>query len=181
MVQKILRNNGLVPGKITYRPDLAENAVLEAKINGAKIIKGDSVYKGSTVDIVVGDGRGTTRFLMPELKGLTVEEAEYTILGSGLVIGPLIYQESDTLEDGMIIKSLPLIKLSEKDKSYYRNTNSDEGLTFYDRLMLISTNPDSIYSCLRLSSNYIIATSQYYNALINGKQYIDITKLDFIQ
>ena len=81
----------------------------------------------------------------------------------------------------MIIKSLPLIKLSEKDKSYYRNTNSDEGLTFYDRLMLISTNPDSIYSCLRLSSNYVIATSQYYNALINGKQYIDVTKLDFIQ
>tara|TARA_Y100000310_G_C20596490_1_gene770784 strand:- start:495 stop:1454 length:960 start_codon:yes stop_codon:yes gene_type:complete len=81
----------------------------------------------------------------------------------------------------MIIKSLPLIKLSEKDKSYFRNTNSDEGLTFYDRLMLISSSPDSIYSCLRLSSNYIIATSQYYNVLINGKQYIDISKLDFIQ
>jgi len=86
---------------------------------------------------------------------------------------------SDTTK--MIIKSLPLIKLSEKDKSYYRNTNSDEGLTFYDRLMLISSNPDSIYSCLRLSSNYIIATSQYYNILINGKQYINISKLDFIQ
>lgn len=81
----------------------------------------------------------------------------------------------------MIIKSLPLIKLSEKDKSYYRNTNSDEGITFYERLMLISTNPDSIYSCLRLSSNYIVATSQYYNVLLNGKSYIDIAKLEFIQ
>jgi hypothetical protein len=86
---------------------------------------------------------------------------------------------SDTTK--MIIKSLPLIKLSEKDKTYYRNTNSDEGLTFYDRLMLISTKPDSIYSCLRLSSNYIVSTAQYYNVLLNSKSYIDITKLDFIQ
>lgn len=86
---------------------------------------------------------------------------------------------SDTTK--MIIKSLPLIKLSEKDKSYYRNTNSDEGLTFFDRLTLISSKPESIYSCLRLSSNYIVSTSQYYNVLINGKTYIDITKLEFIQ
>ena len=86
---------------------------------------------------------------------------------------------SDTTK--MIIKSLPLIKLSEKDKNYYRSTNSDEGLTFYERLTLISTNPDSIYSCLRLSSNFIVATSQYYNVLINGKSYIDISKLEFIQ
>jgi len=86
---------------------------------------------------------------------------------------------SDTTK--MIIKSLPLIKLSEKDKSFYRNTNIDEGLTFYDRLILISTDSSSIYSCLRLSSNYIVATSQYYNVLINGQTYIDIQKLDFIQ
>jgi len=86
---------------------------------------------------------------------------------------------SDTTK--MIIKSLPLIKLNEKDKSYYRNTNSDEGISFYDRLILISSKPESIYSCLRLSSNYIVSTAQYYNVLINGSSYIDITKLDFIQ
>lgn len=86
---------------------------------------------------------------------------------------------SDTTK--IIIKSLPLIKLSEKDKSYYRSTNYDEGLSFYERLMLISTNPDSIYACLRLSSNYLASTAQYYNALINGKNYIDIKNLEFIQ
>ena len=81
----------------------------------------------------------------------------------------------------MLIKSLPLIKITEKEKNYYRNSNVEEGLTFYDRLILISTKPDNVYSCLRLSSNYIVSTSQYYNVLINGKSYIDITKLDFIQ
>jgi beta-lactam-binding protein with PASTA domain len=141
MVQKILRNNGLVPGKITYRPDLAENAVLEAKINGAKITKGDSVYKGSTVDIVVGDGRGTTRFLMPLLKGLTMEEAEYTILGSGLVIGPTIYEESDTLEDGIIIKSLPshnngsIVRVGDQVKLWISGNNPHGDSLALDSIM----------------------------------------------
>lgn len=81
----------------------------------------------------------------------------------------------------MIIKSLPLIKFEEKDKNYYRNTNTDEGITFYERLVFISTKPDSMYSCLRLSSNFIASTSQYYNVLLNGKSYIDISKLEFIQ
>lgn len=107
MVEKILRNNGLKPGRITYRPDLAENAVLEAQVNGVKISKGDSIYKGSTIDLIVGDGRGTTRFLMPKLVGLKLEEAEYTILGSGLKIKDISFIEVDTAEDGIILRSSP--------------------------------------------------------------------------
>ena len=81
----------------------------------------------------------------------------------------------------IILKSLPLIKINEKDKSYYRNTNSEEGLTFNDRLILILKTPGSIYACLRLSSNYLASTAQYYNTLINNKSYFDIHTLDFIQ
>lgn len=81
----------------------------------------------------------------------------------------------------IMVKGLPLIKLSERDKTYYRSTNPDEGLTIYDRLVLISTKPDSIYACMRLSSNYLAATAQYYNALINSKNFFDIKDLEFIQ
>lgn len=81
----------------------------------------------------------------------------------------------------IIIKTLPLIKLNERDKSYYRNTNSDEGLTFYDRLTIILENPSSIYACLRLSSNYLASTAQYYNTIMNNKQFCNITELDYIQ
>lgn len=107
MVEKILRNHGLILGKIKYRPDLAENAVLEAQLNGVKIEKGDSVYKGSTVDIIVGDGRGTDRFLVPKLAGLSLEEAEYTILGSGLKLGIIEYEETEEVELGYVIRSSP--------------------------------------------------------------------------
>lgn len=81
----------------------------------------------------------------------------------------------------IMVKGLPLIKLSERDKTYYRSTNPDEGLTLYDRLVLISTKPDSVYACMRLSSNYLAATAQYYNALINSKNFFNVKDLEFIQ
>ena len=107
------------------------------------------------------------------------DEIETVVLDKVRDLNETINSLSDTTK--IIIKSLPLIKLSEKDKSYYRSTNYDEGLSFYERLMLISTNPDSIYACLRLSSNYLASTAQYYNALINGRNYINIKQLEFIQ
>lgn len=107
------------------------------------------------------------------------DKIERIVLDKVRDINESINSLSDTTK--IIIKSLPLIKLSEKDKSYYRSTNYDEGLSFYERLMLISSNPESIYSCLRLSSNYLVSTAQYYNALVNSKNYIDIKDLEFIQ
>lgn len=107
------------------------------------------------------------------------DEIETRVLDSVRFILESINNLNDTTK--MLIKSLPLIKISEKDKSYYKSTNPDEGLSFYDRLMIISTTPESIYGCLRLSSNYLASSAQYYNILLNGKTYIDITKLEFIQ
>lgn len=107
------------------------------------------------------------------------DDIENVVLEKVRDINETINSLSDTTK--IIIKSLPLIKLSEKDKSYYRSTNYEEGLSFYERLMLISTNPDSIYACLRLSSNYLASTAQYYNALVNSKNYINIKELEFIQ
>ena len=107
------------------------------------------------------------------------DDIENVVLEKVRDINESINSLSDTTK--IIIKSLPLIKISEKDKSYYRSTNYEEGLSFYERLMLISTNPDSIYACLRLSSNYLASTAQYYNALVNSKNYINIKQLEFIQ
>jgi hypothetical protein len=107
------------------------------------------------------------------------EEIENRVTERMRELNENINSMSDTTK--IIIKSLPLIKLSERDKSFYRSTNYDEGLSFYERLMLISTKPESVYACLRLSSNYLVSTSQYYNVLLNSKNYIDINNLEFIQ
>lgn len=103
---RILKSYGLLPGKIRYKPDLAANVVLETWIEKSKIVAGDSLPKGSRVDLVIGDGKGTTRFVVPELVGLTQEEAEYAILGSGLVVG-IVTNEVSEEPLGTVIRTYP--------------------------------------------------------------------------
>ncbi len=142
MVEKILKNNGLNLGKIRYRPDLAANAVLEAQLNGVKVEAGDSIYKGSTIDIIVGDGKGTDRFLVPKLAGLSLEEAEYTILGSGLKLGIIEYVETDTVELGYVIRSRPshenrqIVRLGDEINLWVSGNNVDNETFEGDSLLM---------------------------------------------
>lgn len=53
-----LRSIGFEIGDITYKPDIAEDAVLEMRHNGRKIEPGDELMKTSTIDLVLGDGSG---------------------------------------------------------------------------------------------------------------------------
>lgn len=48
---------GLVEGKITYKPYLGKDMVLEMRIDGKKVKAGDKVWKSSKVDLVLGDGK----------------------------------------------------------------------------------------------------------------------------
>ena len=88
--RKILVSYGLKPGKIRYKPDLAANVVLETWVSGDKRSKGDTLAKGTPVDLIIGDGKGTTRFKVPQLVGLTLEEAEYA--NPGVRVGGRLYR-----------------------------------------------------------------------------------------
>jgi beta-lactam-binding protein with PASTA domain len=66
----ILENYGLKRGKITYKADLASNAVLEHWYNGEKIEPGAPIARGSKIDMVVGDGLGQRVFSVPRFIGL---------------------------------------------------------------------------------------------------------------
>lgn len=48
---------GLEEGKITYRPNLAKDMVLEVSQNGKILREGDEVLKKSKIDLVLGDGK----------------------------------------------------------------------------------------------------------------------------
>ncbi|MDI1256052.1 MAG: PASTA domain-containing protein [Flavobacterium sp.] len=52
-----LQSVGLVLGKITYKPYLGKDMVLEMKQNGKNLKAGDKVLKSSTIDLVLGDGK----------------------------------------------------------------------------------------------------------------------------
>ncbi len=106
--QMVLESYGLELGNIQYKPDLAQNAVLEQLFNGDVIEPGDSIYQGSTVDLVVGDGLGNQMLEVPELLGMDFEDAEFTVIGSGLRLGTILNADPvDTLEVGAVVRQIP--------------------------------------------------------------------------
>ncbi len=52
---------GFKIGKITYRPYIAEDEVLEIRNKGKKIVPGDELQKTAIIDLVLGDGSGNLR------------------------------------------------------------------------------------------------------------------------
>jgi eukaryotic-like serine/threonine-protein kinase len=66
---------GLELGSLSYRYDMAKNEVLEQLIQGKIIEAGDTVLKGSAVDLVLGKGLGNESANVPDLIGLSYEEA----------------------------------------------------------------------------------------------------------
>ena len=92
--QLILKSYDLKLGEITYVPDMARNAVLKMFIEGDSTSENDLVLKGSIVDLEVGNGLGNQIFDTPDLINLNLEEARFTIIGSGLRLGNIIYQDS---------------------------------------------------------------------------------------
>ena len=92
--QLILKSYDLKLGDISYVPDMARNAVLKIYINGDSINENDLILKGSIIDLEVGNGLGNQVFDAPDLINLGLEEAKFTIIGSGLRLGNIIYEDS---------------------------------------------------------------------------------------
>lgn len=77
--EMILRNNKLVVGDTTYRADIATGAILEANFEGKPISAGALVTQGSKIDLVIGNGLGNTEWDVPNVTGMTVDEAMITL------------------------------------------------------------------------------------------------------
>ncbi len=92
--EAILNSYGLKVGTLTYRPDLAKDAVLTILNNGRTLKTGDELPKGSVIDLVLGDGIGNTDVPVPQLIGLTLEEVMFVLQGSQLNAGATVYDAS---------------------------------------------------------------------------------------
>jgi beta-lactam-binding protein with PASTA domain len=90
----IIQTAGLKIGKLTYVPDIAVNNVLQQKFKGDVIEEGDSIVKGSAVDLVLGRGLSNEKTAAPDLIGLTFEMARQRITNRYLNLGAVIYDRS---------------------------------------------------------------------------------------
>ncbi len=92
--QLILKTYDLRLGKIDYQPDIALNYVLDQKLDGRKVLEGERIPKGSSIDLVAGDGLGQVTLESPNLIFLDQESAEFAIIGSGLKIGDVTHEKT---------------------------------------------------------------------------------------
>ncbi len=85
-----LKQYGLRRGDTSYKIDFAKNSVLEQLYNGEAIKTGTKIQMGSTIDLVLGTGVGAFEFSVPDLVGLTFEEARLALQANGLSVGVVI-------------------------------------------------------------------------------------------
>jgi beta-lactam-binding protein with PASTA domain len=92
---------GLKVGRLSYRYDIAKNVVLELKYKGKTIEAGDTVFKGSAIDLVLGKGLSDEKTMVPNLIGMTVDRAKDKAADAFFTISTTIpdqsVQENDTL------------------------------------------------------------------------------------
>lgn len=106
--EAILQTFGLRVGQTIYRPDLAKNAVLEQLYKGRVIKPGTEIYKGSAIDLMLGDGLGNAEVPVPNLTGLTKGEALFVLKGSSLNIGTITFDNGvKNEEDAKVYKQIP--------------------------------------------------------------------------
>lgn len=85
----VLQRYGLKLGDTVYRPDFARNSVLDQEYKGESIKPGTKIQQGSEITLVLGNGVGI-EFIVPDLFGLTYQEARAALSQSGLIVGSVI-------------------------------------------------------------------------------------------
>lgn len=85
-----LRSRGLKLGDTSYVPDIAKNAVKDQMLDGVSIKPGDKVLMGSTISLVLGAGIGNEQIPVPDLFGMTFEEAGILLEASGINLGVVL-------------------------------------------------------------------------------------------
>src|SRR6185437_11921329 len=82
--EMLLRNNKLIVGDTTYKPDIADGAILAQLYNGKDIKPGDMVPEGSKINLVIGNGLGNTEFNVPNVIGMSYVEGTTYLAGNSL-------------------------------------------------------------------------------------------------
>lgn len=91
---KVIESTGLQLGSIRYIPDISFDVVLEQLYSGRNIQDGDSIQKGSVIDLVLGRGLSNQRTYVPNLIGVNHEAARNTILGASLTLVTSIFDNT---------------------------------------------------------------------------------------
>jgi beta-lactam-binding protein with PASTA domain len=102
----ILKSNRLILGDTSYRPDIAEGAILDQLYMGKPIRPGQMIPQGSVISLVIGGGL-SNQLEVPDVIGLTYPEAMAMLNSTGLQFTPIF--DADVTDSTMakIYKQTP--------------------------------------------------------------------------
>lgn len=101
----ILKNNSLKIGDTVYVNDIAKDVVLDAQFAGQSVKHGRLISKGSSITLILGNGRGANEVEVPILLNLTLQEAKFALQGLGLHVGKIDGIVTDSLNARVIAQS----------------------------------------------------------------------------
>lgn len=90
----ILESHKLKAGRLIYAPSFDKNAILEQMFRGDTAQPGDTLQKGSIIDLVIGSGEKMYKIPIPFLIGKTREEAIYDLNIASFNLGSEFYMDS---------------------------------------------------------------------------------------
>ncbi len=90
----MMQGVGLNVGEVEYVPSEFPNLVLAQKFRGSLIASGEMIDRGSSIDLVVGKSASGEMTIIPDLTGVTLEQAQNEIAILNLSMGAVIYDES---------------------------------------------------------------------------------------
>lgn len=93
--ENILRQQGLHVDSVEYEPSAYRDLVLDVRRNEESLPAGTRLTEGDGVILVVGMGLGEGKAAVPDLKGLTLQEARSLLLANRLTIGTIDYDDPE--------------------------------------------------------------------------------------
>jgi len=103
--RSVMESHGLVAGKLEYVFDIAKNVVLEQKFNGSPVSRGDTLIRGSSIDLVLGKGLGDDKTFIPDLINNKLEDAKIIASDRYLRLGAVVMDNTvETTEDSINAK-----------------------------------------------------------------------------
>lgn len=97
-----LENHGLTVGTKSYESSRFRNTILRQSVAA-----GDSVDRGTVVNLTVSDGLGSRIVDVPDVVGLRLSEAQQTITRAGLRVGEVRFQPSREYTPNTVISFSP--------------------------------------------------------------------------
>ncbi len=159
----LLETHGLKVGRLEYEQDIALNAVLRQQHNNAPIEPGTPVEKGTTIDLVLGEGLGDNTATVPLVIGMKAREAIQALNHASLNVGEQVYLDEDQENARVYLQSPdPLtrpqyLEVGSLVNLTFRSANAFDFDSYLEQLLSVSLpllagrTPEEVEDILRAS------------------------------